>query len=125
MLTLHWWRTRFARWKGASDGGKEIPALKQEQPAYYEQILCDRGRQRVHRLWARHCRRLERLEGRADSLFQRFKTTTENFAQEHLRYLKRRSYLGRDVLIYVKRFWYLLFLLVIMCGEWILKFSGI
>lgn len=117
-----WWQRKWViPRRGKDDGRKKIPAADAEQPSEFEKKLASIGREFLNQISRSFREKIEMQEGRLNSTVETLRNLVEKYKMEYPVYNARKKLLGRDITIHLSRRWYIVFILLIVLGEFALN----
>ena len=117
-----WWmRNRTIPGKGKRDGIIKIPAQDATKPSPYMLELAAGGRDYLNRLSHGYSKKIQAAEGRLNHAAENYRNHVEKYQIESPAYNTKKRDLGRGVTKHLSRRWYIIFILVIVLGEFALN----
>ena len=118
-ITNNLWHRWQIRRNAKRDGRVGVPGDDDPRPSAYESQLLARTDQHLSHVLDLYTTAIQHLEARVKGFFERLRDDTNSFLDHAGRYAKRKTELGRDVLIHVSPGRYLLFMVLISIGEFV------
>jgi hypothetical protein len=96
-----------------------VPGDDDPRPAPYESQLLDRTNQHLHHVVDLYTTAIQRLEAQVRTAYERLRDDTNAFLEHATRYSKKKSELGRDVIIHISPRRYGVLMALIVVGEFV------
>lgn len=119
-----WWHRWMVKRQGRRDGKKGIPGGEEMMPSLFENRLISQGKQLLDQIQEDYGDRIQKSEGQFNAAVERLRWNVDRFKPTLRRYHEKQHHLRRGVTIHIPKFWYFVFLILIVIGELALNFQA-